>query len=129
MIQYMLLIFFECFFTAVQRLLYIYKLVYKLLCYDFSINNFKHLTCHSNPARQINLDFLYEASYKTVWLWCRLYVVHCEQMNCFVRVYGYIYMTESHYSLGMVTRTWSTLYLQRQFLIYTILHCTYSGNV
>ncbi len=39
------------------------------------------------------------------------------------------YMTESHYSLGMVTRTWSTLYLQRQFLIYTILRCTYSGNV
>ncbi len=32
-------------------------------------------------------------------------------------------------SLGMVTRTWSTLYLQRQFLIYTILHCGYSGNV
>jgi len=40
-----------------------------------------------------------------------------------------VYMTESHYSLGMVTRTWSTLYLQRQFLIYTILHCAYSGNV
>ncbi len=39
------------------------------------------------------------------------------------------YMTESHYSLGMVTRTWSTLYLQRRFLIYTILHCAYSCNV
>ena len=36
-----------------------------------------------------------------------------------VRVYGgiVVYMTGSHYSLGMVTRTWSTLYLQRQFLI------------
>jgi hypothetical protein len=32
-------------------------------------------------------------------------------------------------SLGMVTRTWSTLYLQRQFLIYAILHCGHSGNV
>ncbi len=40
-----------------------------------------------------------------------------------------VYMTESHYSLGMVTRTWSTLYSQWQFLIYTILHCAYSGNV
>jgi hypothetical protein len=40
-----------------------------------------------------------------------------------------VYMTESHYSLGKVTRTWSTLYLQRRFLIYTILHCAYSGKV
>ena len=31
--------------------------------------------------------------------------------------YMVVYMTVSHYSLGMVTRTWSTLYLQRQFLI------------
>ncbi len=39
------------------------------------------------------------------------------------------YMTESHYSLGMVTRFCSTLYLQWQYLIYTILLCTYRGNV
>ena len=35
----------------------------------------------------------------------------------------------THYSLGMITRTWSTLYLQRQFLIYAILHCGHSGKV
>ncbi len=40
-----------------------------------------------------------------------------------------VYMTESHYSLGMVTRTWSTLYLQRRFLIYTVLLRAYRGNV
>jgi hypothetical protein len=50
----------------------------------------------------------------------------CQNLLC---GFNDVYMTESHYSLGMVTGTWSTLYLQRQFLIYTILHCAYSGNV
>ncbi len=46
----------------------------------------------------------------------------------FMAVYDYIGYI-SHYSLGMVTRTSLTLYLQRRYLIYTILHCAYSGNV
>jgi hypothetical protein len=35
----------------------------------------------------------------------------------------------THYSLDVVTRLCSTLYSQWQYLIYTILHCAYSGNV
>ena len=53
----------------------------------------------------------------------------CSVWNKILCGFKDVYMTESHYSLGMVTRSWSTLYLQWQFLIYTILHCAYSGNV
>ncbi len=43
-----------------------------------------------------------------------------------LRIYV-VYIT--HYSLDMITRSCSTLYSQWQYLIYTILCCTYSGNV
>jgi hypothetical protein len=43
----------------------------------------------------------------------------------FKDICGYITLC----SLGMVTRFWSTLYLQWQYLIYAILHCAYSGDV
>ncbi len=46
-----------------------------------------------------------------------------------VRVYGLIYDYITLCSLGMVTRTWSTLYSQWQYLIYSMLRCAYNGNV
>ena len=59
------------------------------------------------------------------FLFWSLYVLFFVVRFCFV-----LYVVLSHWvHLVMVTRTWSTLYLQRQFLIYTILHCAYSGNV
>jgi hypothetical protein len=41
-------------------------------------------------------------------------------------IYG-VYIT--HFSLGMITRSCSTLYSQWQYLIYTTLRCAYSDNV
>jgi hypothetical protein len=38
-----------------------------------------------------------------------------------------VYITQC--SLGMITRSCSTLYSQWQYLIYTVLRCAYSGNV
>jgi hypothetical protein len=83
---------------------------------------------------ETRLDLIHETRLDLVHE-IRLYLVHETRLDLIheTRLYcaGLRMYVEyiTHYSLGMVTRTWSTLYLQRQYLIYTILYCAYSGNV
>ena len=90
----------------------------KYLCSNFTV--LSDLECLNDPG----LNLLGEGLCGSPLLLC---LCLCSVQHLKILLCGFKYMLRyiTLCSLGMVTRTWSTLYLQRQFLIYTILHCGY----